>query len=392
MDRIGRSEKRPPLWQFGPRIVESTAVGILLVSAAVDIATLPDSHATLLRYAAPIVLILGVAIGYRLQWVGLAVVALAPVLAVVSDAVPVATWSMVCFAALLFTLRGLQPLVVSGLLAVTNFATAAFAVGTIDVSIDPSASIFSFAAFVGAVSGSAIHGNLRYRREAEARIHDAEVARIAAVDRGIAQERLRIARDLHDSVGHQIAMVNMHLGVAEVSLAPDPTRAQESLNAARGAVQGVLRETQQVLAVLRVGRGQDHLEVPPGDEPIRNLIGSYRTAGMTIEDNVQTLGSDIVSQVRIATHRIVQEALTNAHRYGDGTASVSVSRDQDNGNVVRIEVANMHGTRRRASSPGGGNGLVGMRERAESVGGTIDVRNDDRLFWISAVLPVSGKA
>lgn len=391
MDSIGEPRRRPPLWQFVPRIVEGIVLGIILLAATVDIITLAASSTPWPGYAAPIVLVVGVAAGYRLPWAGLAVVAVAPMLAVAAGAVPVATWSMVCFAAFLFTLRGMRGLVVGGLLAVVNFASAAFSIGTIDISVDASASIFGFAALVGAAFGSALFGNVRYRREVEARIRETEAARIAAVDRGIAQERLRIARDLHDSVGHQIAVVNMHLGAAEVSLGPGETRARGSLDAARGAVQEVLRETQQILAILRVGRDEDRMEATPGHELIRHLIDSYRTAGMTIEENVQELGDGIVSQVSIAAYRIVQEALTNAHRYGDGTASVTVLRDHDE-DAVRIEIANMQGARRRPSSPGGGNGLVGMRERAESVGGRMDVQHDDPLFWVTAVLPVTGEA
>lgn len=388
--RIEEPRARKSLWRVVPRLLEVVVVVVILLAAAVDVVTLALASSPWSGYVAPLIIVAGVALSYRLAWAGLVLVAVAPAVATLSDIAPVAPWSMVCFAALLLTLRGLPALAVGGLLGVANFVSVGLTLGTVDVAVDASASVFAFAALMGAASGSAVRGNARYRQEVEHRIHDGEVARLTAVDRSVAQERVRIARDLHDSVGHQIAVVNMHLGAAEVFLDDDRERSRQSLGAAREAVQGVLRETQQILAILRVDRPEQRLEATPGHELIRQLIESYRTGGMIIEGKVADLGTGIAPQVSIAAYRIVQEALTNAHRYGDGKASVLVVRDRDARDDVRIEVANMHGARRRASSPGGGNGLVGMRERAESVGGSVDIRDGDP-FWVVALLPAAGR-
>ncbi|WP_419703045.1 sensor histidine kinase [Promicromonospora sp. NFX87] len=380
------------LWQGAPRAAE-VAVGVILVAAAgADLVGRAMAGSPWLSWIPPLVVLAGVAVGFRSPAPGLAVVAVAPILAAAIGEEPIATWSMVCFAAFLFALRSVPGFVVGALLGAVNFGSVYYSIGVIDVRVDASASVFAFAAIVGAATGSAVRSNIRYRREVEQRIRESEVARLAAVDRGIAQERLRIARDLHDSVGHQIAVVNMHLGAAEVHAANDGAGAQASLAAARGAVQEVLRETQQILAVLGVERAAPGLGAAPSHELIHQLVETYRTAGMQVQESVQDLGCEIPSQVSIAAYRIVQEALTNAHRYGDGQASLTVTRDDQDGDVVRIEVANAYGVRTGSASPGGGNGLVGMRERAQSVGGRVEIRSDGPLFWLSATLPVGGGA
>ncbi|MFT8531991.1 MAG: sensor histidine kinase [Bifidobacterium aquikefiri] len=384
------SHERAPMWRLTPRIVEVSLVVVILLAGLVDFYTLASSHGPWQAYAAPSILLLGVTIGYRFPWVGLALIAIVPFITLLSNVDAVAAWSMVCFAGFLLTLRGLPTLSVAPLLALSVFVSAGLSIGTIDVSIDPSPSIFAFAAAMGAVIGGSIRGNEQYHREVQLRIQQEQTARRAAVDRSIAQERLRIARDLHDSVGHQIAMVNMHLGAAEVSLPPDERTVRASLQSARESVKEVLKETQQILAILNVGRDEQQLEATPGHELITHLIESYRTGGLSIESHVESLGEDVDPQVSIAAYRIVQEALTNAHRYGDGIASITVKRDVQK-NRVYMEIINGYGSRNRSSEPGGGNGLVGMRERAESVGGSLQIHSEPPLFRIVASLPLSGR-
>jgi signal transduction histidine kinase len=374
------------VWEVLPRALEIGALVILLLAVGVEIATAVVAGSTFVQYLPVALVVAGVVTSYRIPYLGPGLVAAAPLLAVlVERATVTGIWSMACFAVFLFTLRGFSALLSGAVVAVANFAAVAWEVGTVDVNVDASASIAAFAAVVCAAIGSAVRGNHRYRLEAERRLQEAETSRVAAVERGVAQERLRIARDLHDSVGHQIAVVNMRLGAAEVHLPPGADEARADLDAARGGVQAVLRETQQILTVLRVGDAGQGLEPTPGYTAIQDLLDSFRQAGMPIEASLEDISEELSAQASVAAYRIVQEALTNAQKHGTGPISVAVRHDDEQGGVS-IEVVNLRRTD-RPSSAGGGSGLIGMRERAVSVGGTLTTRSDDRLFWVTATIP-----
>jgi Signal transduction histidine kinase len=383
--QLGRKD---PTWVFASRAVELTTLVVLVLAAAVQVISAVVAGQGWLDCLSPLVVLAGIGVAYRLPWLGLGIVACGPIVGLLGVHPPVATWSMLCFAALLLTLRGLSGLATGAVLAGVNYSTAAFALGTVVVRVDASAAVFAFAAAVGAATGAAIRQNIRYRREVEQRLREATAARRAAVDRGIAEERLQIARDLHDSVGHHVAVVNMKLGAAEVHLRSDPSEVRSDLHSARAAVREVLRQTQQILTVLRIGH-EEGLQATPGHTLIRPLIESFREAGMQIDDEIEELGHNIPPAIGMAAYRIVQESLTNAHRYGEGQVAVTVACDpaQD---AVTIEIVNARGVR-VSHEPSSGKGLGGMSERAESVGGSISIRTDGPLFSVNAVLPATEK-
>lgn len=359
-------------------------VGLVFVLAAgTQVVTTVVGGGGVLAYAPVILLVAGVGLGVCRPYLGLGFIAMATPVAVAVTPVVTGIWSMACFAVLLLTLRGASAIACGAIVAVVNFAATALSVGTVDVRADPSASIAAFAAILCAAVGSAIHGNERYRMEAERRIDAAEASRAAAVERGVAQERLRIARDLHDSVGHRVAVVNMRLGAAEVHIRADPEEARADLDAARGGLQAVLRETQEILSVLRVGEGA-RLEPTPGHTEVRSLIESFRSAGMPVDAVVGDFSVPLSRQASVAVYRIVQEALTNAQKHGAGSVSARVSQNKDG--EVSIEVANLFGPGGGVVAEGG-SGLIGMRERAASVGGRLSIHTDTRLFWVRATIP-----
>lgn len=377
------------VWAVLPRALELGALVVLLLAVGTELVTAASAGASLVQFLPVALVVTSIVVAVRLPSLGLALAAAAPLLAVLVGRVPsTGIWSMACFVVFLLTLRGASALASGALVAVANFAAVAWEVGTVSLTIDSSASIAAFSAVVCAAIGSAVHGNHRYRVEAEQRVKDAEATRQAAVERGVAQERLRIARDLHDSVGHQIAVVNMRLGAAEVHLPSGAEQTRTDLAQARDGVQAVLRETQQILAVLRVGDGERALEPTPGHGAIEELVDSYRQAGMALETSIDTFARAPSAQASAAIYRIVQESLTNAQKHGYGTVSLTVRQDED-GDVL-IEVANLR-LLRGAPFAGGGNGLVGMRERAESLGGELTARADDGLFWVTATIPATGE-
>ncbi|WP_159501481.1 sensor histidine kinase [Microbacterium sp. 18062] len=385
MTATAQTPLRPrPVWERVPRALALTSLGVIAVALVVNTVTLAVSGSPPLAYVCIVLSATGVAAGLRHPYAGLIPVAAAAPMAVVASVPSTGIWSIACFFVFLIALRGSSALIAGGVVAVSNLAAAGWEAAAIDANVAVSASVAAFAAVMGAAIGSAIRDNASYRREVEQRAHEAELTHATAVERGVAQERLRIARDLHDSVGHQVAVVNMRLGAAEVHLPPGADAARADLVAARAAAQAVLRETQQILSVLRVG--DDPARSEHAYHSVAELVERWRDAGMQIEDTIAEPPPDISPQAAAAVFRIVQESLTNAQKHGEGTVSLTVERTEDE---IRIQVVNMRSRQTADPQSTGGNGLVGMRERAESAGGGLDVRIDGRLFWLDAVVPVS---
>ncbi|TQL01836.1 signal transduction histidine kinase [Cellulomonas sp. SLBN-39] len=311
----------------------------------------------------------------------LVLVAGAPVLGALLGAQPLPLWTVTCFTAFLLTLRGTSGLLVASVVVVANTAATFFTSWTFVVETNPEVAVAPFAGLAAAGAGSALRSQRQYWTALEARARDALASRQAAVDRSVAEERVRIARDLHDGVGHRIAVVSMHLGAAEVHLPPGADAARADVTAARGAVQQVLRETQQILHVLRVGADDGTVAPTPGHERIPALVEAFVAAGVRVDADLPDLSRSLPPEVSAAAFRIVQEALTNAQRHGTGTVWLRVAL----ADAVRIEVVNVRAA--RSAATGGGHGLVGMRERAASAGGRLDARADGETFRVRAELP-----
>jgi signal transduction histidine kinase len=222
----------------------------------------------------------------------------------------------------------------------------------------------------------------------EQRASDLVAAEKLEGERSLVEERLRIARDLHDLVGHEVAVVNMHLGVAEVSLPIGAERAGVALAAARVAVQSVLTETQQILVLLRRADGESGTSDPaPGPEQLAVLVASFQGIGLDVEADLRLLAeSTLTPAVGLTLYRVVQETLTNAHRYGDGATRLSLTSAP--GGLV-VTVTNLRSSDPQRLSTRRGYGLLGMRERVTAVGGQLQVTSDEETFRVSAVLPTS---
>ncbi|HWR86776.1 MAG TPA: histidine kinase, partial [Rhodoglobus sp.] len=301
---------------------------------------------------------------------------------VVLGQVPLLAWTLTVFAGFLLCFRGLRGLWPGLLLGGVNYAAMALMLP--EGFIAPTALVALSMTLVATSVGSAARSQLRYFDSVEQRARDALATRDAEATRRVAEERLRIARDLHDVVGHEIAVLGMHLSVAEVTLTSDPAKTRESLGEARKGVQSVLRETQNILSLLRPDASDSRRPSPDGsgiDELVRNLAA----AGMTIDADIPSL-TTLAPSVGLTAYRIVQEALTNAQRYGDGTARVRVERTAHD---LVLEVSNPESSA-ESSGPSGGHGLVGMRERATSAGGRLLIDRSGGRFTVRAELPLGG--
>ena len=366
------------------RIAQTVLTTVVVLAAGTEVVRLVNLGGPAGGYIAVAVALVGSLVGYRRPVAGLVLVAAAPLLATALGWDPLVTWTIAVFSAGVLTLRGLSGTLTAVVVGVANFAAVGVSHGTVALT-DPSASVAGFAAVAAAAIGSAVRDHQRYLSELHQRTHDAVATRQAAVDRGIAEERVRIARDLHDGLGHRIAVLSMRLGAAEVHLPSDAVASRTDILAARSDLQAVLLETQQILRVLRVGDDADSLAPAPAIDRIPELIAGFRATGLDIEATVGDLTRPVAPHVGAAAFRIIQEVLTNAHRHGTG--AVSLRMDTEGGRIV-IESVNVRAV--GTPSQNSGFGLTGLKERADSAGGTVDVHPDDDLFRVRIVLPAAG--
>jgi signal transduction histidine kinase len=213
----------------------------------------------------------------------------------------------------------------------------------------------------------------------------------ADAQRRIDEERLRIARDLHDVVSHTMATINVQAGVAAHVLPSHPEAAADALEAIRKASKEGLRELRAILNVLRQADDADPTQPAPGTAQLDALIAGARQAGLETTFTVTGTPVALPAAVDLAAYRIVQESLTNAIRHaGPATADVHlVYRDGE----LAIEVTDTgRGPQVAAPHAGTGHGLAGMRERAATAGGTLEAGPGPRSgFRVTARLPFAGR-
>jgi signal transduction histidine kinase len=208
----------------------------------------------------------------------------------------------------------------------------------------------------------------RARRE---RREQAGAAAAEAERRRGSEERLRMARDLHDSLGHHISLINVQAGVALYLMDDDPEQARTALAAIKQSSRDLLHEMRATLGVLR---GVD--EEPPQDPVaglarLDELVEATRTAGLPVTVEVAGDRRELPPSVDAAAYRIMQEALTNARKHaGPARASVHLTYTED-GILMRIDDNGAGPGGQPAGGASGGNGLPGMRERAAALGGTL---------------------
>ena len=199
-------------------------------------------------------------------------------------------------------------------------------------------------------------------------------------ERRVDEERLRIARELHDVVAHTMATITVQAAAASQLLRDRPDEAAASLKAIRAASKDGLRELRAILDVLRSASGgseetPDPTQPTPGLARLDALADGVRAAGLPVTVVITGQPCDLPAITDLSAFRIIQEALTNAIRHaGPATAAVTVDYGADE---LRVEVTD---TGRGLTSSGApkaayvaGHGLRGMRERATAAGGTIDI-------------------
>jgi signal transduction histidine kinase len=201
-----------------------------------------------------------------------------------------------------------------------------------------------------------------------------------------AAERTRIARELHDSAGHAINVILVHAGLGRLRAEADGSSGRQEFETIEQVARETVHEIDQLVGALRddSANGRHAVEAPARLDALGALVDRHRAAGLDIALNLPSERRPLSPAVDRGAYRILQEALTNAARHGDGSAEVELAFARG---ALEIAVTNPL----RAGympRPSGGHGVVGMRERATLLGGGLDAGARDGRFEVRARLPI----
>jgi signal transduction histidine kinase len=296
---------------------------------------------------------------------------------------------------LITVLFGITAFVLMGMLRDRNQALAGLAFGIGVVAIvahnDPRAGVgnfvfvsivFSIAWLIGLLVSRTFHEAERAReRAARAEREREERARLAVSD-----ERARIARELHDVVGHSVSVMTVQASAARRLLRPQQEKEREALLVVEKTGREAMAEMRRMVGVLRRPEEAPALAPQPSLEQIETLVEHTREAGLPVDLRIEGEPVQLPPGVDLTAYRLVQEALTNTMkharassaevvvRYGDGDVELTISDDGVGG----------------ADGDSGGHGLVGMRERVSVYGGELEAGpRADGGFRLRARLPIS---
>jgi signal transduction histidine kinase len=276
--------------------------------------------------------------------------------------------------------------------AVVVVAAAVVAADLFLVGHDANALTMQTAAHVALVAvpvlaAEALRNRRAYVRLLLERLELAERTREEEAERRAEQERLRIARDLHDVAAHTLTTINVQAGVAAHLLDRDPSHARNALTTIETASHEALEELRTILGVLREpGNGNAPLEPAPDLGAVETLIAQARSTGQHISFEVDgELPQRVPEAVQLAAFRILQESLTNARRHAPGAAARVILTYRADRLCLAIENDTGHGGNGNGSRSGVG--IPGMRERATALGGTLQVQRSGERFHVVAELP-----
>jgi signal transduction histidine kinase len=261
-----------------------------------------------------------------------------------------------------------------------------------------SISTLAWCGFAAAL-GQAIQSQKAYVAAIEERARRAEQTREEEAGRRVIEERLRIARELHDVVAHHIAVIQVQSGVVDHLLTDRPDAAREALGHVRRSSKMVLEELSGLLDVLR--QPDDPLtptEPAPGLTRLTSLIDQFAASGLKVDWSISGTPQALPTAVDLVAYRLIQEGLTNAHKHGTGSAEMVLGFEPG---VLVISLVNRVAVSVGAgggpgevpdAAPSLGHGLSGMHERAHAVGGSVSAaRQPDGNWRVAARLPLDGQ-
>lgn len=245
------------------------------------------------------------------------------------------------------------------------------------------------AAIMAAALGESIRSRRVIAADAQERAERAERTREEEARRRVDAERLRIAREVHDTVAHSMAIVNVQAGVTAHVLDRRPAQAREALVTIEQTSAQALRELRATLGVLRSSEDEQR-EPTPGLGALDQLTGMAREAGLDVKVEVDSAPRELPSAVDRAAYRILQESITNVVRHA-GPARVTVSIACRDGRLA-IRVTD-DGPGPPAAGDGTGSGITGMRERCLLLGGELSAGpGPEGGFQVRARLPLAPEA
>lgn len=225
----------------------------------------------------------------------------------------------------------------------------------------------------------------RYVAAVEYRAAAAELMREAEAHTRVIEERIRIARDLHDVAAHHLTSLNLQIGTAVHLMEVDPALAKTALTHVHQTTETALKDIKATVGMLREGLDEPALHPVPGMADLDDLLADFRDGGMTIEIIRQGRERPLAPGTDLTAYRIVQESLTNAGKHARGeTVRLRLRYGVD---TLLIEVVNAVPVGGDSVSPGFG--LVGMTERANVVGGTLRSYRGSSVFQVQVRLPIA---
>jgi signal transduction histidine kinase len=315
-------------------------------------------------------------------------------------------WPLVCFAVQFTVLIGLDPdgnvltlvaLLIGAyslaLLSIGVLLTTAVAIAVIQTNTWPRlpgwAGVFALLLPVG-LTGVAIRAARGRADASEQRTEALRREQEAATLLAVAQERARIAREMHDVVSHHVSVMTIQAGAAGKVLDADPELARGALSAIEASGRETMTELRHLLGVFSPEPAEELLRPPPGLDQLDALVDNVRRAGQPV--SVRRAPADLSRGMDLTAYRVVQEALTNALRYAPGArTSIDITTEPpaDPADLV-IEVTNdapPPGAER--ADAGSGAGLLGLAERLRLYGGTLETgRRVGGGFRVRAQLPL----
>lgn len=228
-----------------------------------------------------------------------------------------------------------------------------------------------------------------HARELAERALRLEHEQLVAAERAVAQERQRIARELHDVIAHSVSVMTVQAGAVRRLLQPGQEKERQALESVEATGREALTEMRRLVGLLREKGTMPEFAPQPGLRTIDSLVDGVRAAGLPVDLEVHGDPRELRAGVDLAAYRVVQEALTNALKYaGPAHAWVDVHWRAD---ALELEIAN--DGRSDGDGSGGGHGLAGMRERVSLYGGVIESGpRDGGGYFVRARLPLEEAA
>jgi signal transduction histidine kinase len=254
--------------------------------------------------------------------------------------------------------------------------------------LDSAASMVAF--LVGTIAvGTLVRNRQRVFADSEHRASAAEADRQANAARAVAEERSRIAREMHDVVAHGMSVISVQAAAAQEIVHDDPDKAAEVLGRIENVGRQSLNEMRRMLGILRNGDDSGASLAPqPSLVDVPGAVKRSVEAGVVTDLVITGDVRELSPGVELTAFRVVQEALTNVLKHAGPTAIAAVSIDYRTDDVVIDISDNGRGAVSRLANAGGGNGLIGMRERVEIYGGSLSTGpRTGGGYAVRAVLP-----